>query len=81
MKRIIQLILFLTLLLISFIFHKLYFQGDDKTEIQTNINSLITRYKSLCPAEKKTKGKRMIIKDNIDQRISKGMIIDMLFRL
>ena len=39
MKRIVQLILFLTLLLISFIFHKLYFQGNDKTEIQTNINT------------------------------------------
>ena len=37
MKRIIQLILFLTLILISFIFHKLYFQETNKINIQTNI--------------------------------------------
>jgi len=39
MKRIIQLILFLTLILISFIFHKLYFQETNKINIQTNIST------------------------------------------
>ena len=37
MKRIIQLILFLSLIVISLIFHRIYFQSDDKIDIQGSI--------------------------------------------
>tara|TARA_B110001452_G_scaffold114732_1_gene95174 strand:+ start:750 stop:1325 length:576 start_codon:yes stop_codon:yes gene_type:complete len=37
MKRIIQLILFLSLIVISLIFHRIYFQNDDKIDIQGSI--------------------------------------------
>ena len=37
MKRIIQLILFLSLIVISLIFHRIYFQNEDKIDIQNSI--------------------------------------------
>ena len=37
MKRIIQLILFLSLIVISLIFHRIYFQNNDKIDIQGSI--------------------------------------------